>query len=142
MHPTCFSHVVESRRNVIKAFKKVTEQFQCEKTQIGTILHKESRIVEIYEENATCQNYKGSGILIHYQWYCMATSRNLYPLLMEKAKEISRHPDGSFKASNGELKARKKRHNIKVVVSGESGDISGDTISSWKERLPEIIAGY
>ena len=46
-------------------------------------------------------------------------------------------------ASNGWLELWEKRHNIKqVVVSGESGDVSGTTISSWKERLPEIIAGY
>ena len=46
-------------------------------------------------------------------------------------------------ASNGWLESWKKRHNIKqVVVSGESGDVSGTTISSWKERLPEVIAGY
>ena len=84
-----------------------------------------------------------------FQWYCMATSRNLFPdrpILIEKAKEISHrlgHPEGSFKASNGWLEAWKKRYNIKqVAVSGESGDVSGDTVSSWRERIPEIVAGY
>ena len=28
-----------------------------------------------------------------------------------------------------------------VVVSGEAGDIRGETVSSWKERLPEVV-GY
>ena len=27
-------------------------------------------------------------------------------------------------------------------VSGELGDVSGLTVSSWKERLPEIVKGY
>ena len=157
---------LEQKYGVIKASKrfpkpgirKLAEQFKCGKTQISTILQNESRIVEMYEENVSGTAYQIKRIRNSkfgevndslYQWYCMATSRNLYPdgpLLMEKAKEISRHlghPDGSFKASNGWLEAWKKRHNIKqVVVSGESGDVSGDTISSWKERLPEIIAGY
>ena len=33
--------------------------------------------------------------------------------------------------------------NVKqVVVSGEAGKVRGETVSSWKERLPEIIDGY
>ena len=27
-------------------------------------------------------------------------------------------------------------------VCGESGDVSGATVTSWKERLPEILRGY
>ena len=30
----------------------------------------------------------------------------------------------------------------KVAISGESGDVSGATVKSWKERLPEILRGY
>ncbi len=34
-------------------------------------------------------------------------------------------------------------YNIRqVVVSGESGDVSGETVDSWKERLPELVQGY
>ena len=29
-----------------------------------------------------------------------------------------------------------------MKVSGESGDMSGDCVRSWKERLPEILKGY
>ena len=29
-----------------------------------------------------------------------------------------------------------------MKVSGESGDVSGDCVRSWKERLPEILKGY
>ena len=29
-----------------------------------------------------------------------------------------------------------------VKVCGESGDVSGDTIESWLERLPEHVDGY
>ena len=82
-----------------------------------------------------------------YQWYRKAVSRNIYPdgpLL--KAKQIVNHlgyTDDSFSASNGWLELWKKRHNVKqVVVSGEAGEVRGETVSSWKEWLPEIINGY
>lgn len=29
-----------------------------------------------------------------------------------------------------------------MTVSGESGDVSGATVDSWKERLPHILEGY
>ena len=29
-----------------------------------------------------------------------------------------------------------------MVVSGESGDVRGDTVQSWKERLPELLHGF
>ena len=28
------------------------------------------------------------------------------------------------------------------AICGESGDVSGATVFSWKERLPEIVRGY
>ena len=84
-----------------------------------------------------------------YQWYSKATLRNIYPdgpLLKEKARQIASqlgYTEQSFSESNSWLNSWKKRHNIKqAVVSGESGSVEGETISSWKERLPEIIAGY
>ena len=48
-----------------------------------------------------------------------------------------------FKASNGWLHKWKQRYNIKQVsICGESADVQGDTVTSWKERLPEIVSGY
>ena len=48
-----------------------------------------------------------------------------------------------FKGTNGWLEKWKKRHNIrKVAVCGESGDVRGNTVDSWKERLPEILNDY
>ena len=82
-----------------------------------------------------------------YDWYQLACSKNIYPngaLLTEKAKEIAKHlGKDQFKASNGWLDKWKKKHNIKqLVISGESGDVSGATVDSWKERLPEICEKY
>ena len=37
----------------------------------------------------------------------------------------------------------KKRYNIKqLTICGESGDVQGKTVESWKERVPEIDQGY
>ena len=36
-----------------------------------------------------------------------------------------------------------KRYNIhKMKIKGESGDVSRDTVISWKERIPELHRGY
>ena len=82
-----------------------------------------------------------------YQWYLLAVLKNVFPdgtQLAEKAKEIaSKFGFSDFKASNGWLDRWKKKHNVKrMTISGESGDVSGSTVSSWKERLLEIVAGY
>ena len=56
-----------------------------------------------------------------YDWYRMATARNLYPdgpLLKEKALQIAKQlNDLSFTASNGWLESWKKKHNIRQVVN-------------------------
>ena len=82
-----------------------------------------------------------------YDWYNMATSKNIYPggpQLIAKAKEIAtRLGKLDFEGSSGWLSKWKKRCNIRrLTVCGESGDVSGATITSWKERLPEILRGY
>ena len=66
------------------------------------------------------------------------------PQLIEKAKEITaRLSKPNFKGSNGWLENWKNKYNIRqVAVCGESGDVYGETIDSWKERLPEILSGY
>ena len=78
-----------------------------------------------------------------YQWYLLASSKNIYPgglQLMEKATEIAaRLGKQDFKGINGWLEKWKRRYNIRrVAICGESGVVRGDTIDSWRERLPEI----
>ena len=82
-----------------------------------------------------------------HEWYLLACSKNIYPdgpILKEKAKEIAEKLGiEGFKASNGWLDKWKQRHSIKrVSICGESGDVSGATVDSWKERLPENLNGY
>ena len=82
-----------------------------------------------------------------YEWYTLACSKNNFPMgphLAEKTRKIAeRLGKHDCKGSNGWLDKWKKRYNIKrLKVNGESGDVQGETVDSWKERLPEIIHGY
>ena len=82
-----------------------------------------------------------------YQWYTIATSKNIYPngtQLSEKAKQIAQHLGYSdFKASNGWLDRWKRRNNVRQMrICGESGDVSGEIVELWKERLPSILEGF
>lgn len=48
-----------------------------------------------------------------------------------------------FKGSNGWLEKWKLCYNIRqMTICGESGDVSNDAVTFWKERLPEILSGY
>ena len=155
---------LQQKLDVIKASEKrpkptirqLAQDFKCGKTQISTILVNKPKIIELYESNASStmchtkrmRNSKFGEINdLLYDWYRMATARNLYPdgpLLKEKALQIAKQlNDLSFTASNGWLESWKKKHNIRqVTVSGECGDVRGETVSSWKERIPEIVTGY
>ena len=63
------------------------------------------------------------------------------PQLIEKAKMIADALGKSdFKGSQGWLEKWKKRFAIKQLkICGESCDVQGETVDSWKERLPELI---
>ena len=45
------------------------------------------------------------------------------------------------KDQNGWLDKCKKDTISRLKVNGESWDVQGETVDSWKERLPEIIHG-
>ena len=82
-----------------------------------------------------------------YKWYKLACSKNIYPggvQLTEKAKGIATHLGKFyFHGSNGWLQKWKEHFNVhQMVVSGESGDVHGDTVQSWKDRLPELLHGF
>ena len=48
-----------------------------------------------------------------------------------------------FKESQGLLEKWMKRFAIKQLkICGESGEVQGETVDSWKERLPELVHGY
>ena len=57
------------------------------------------------------------------------------PKLSEKAKEITNQLGLSkFKAWNGWLDHWKKKHTVKrMTISGESGNVSGAIVDSWRK---------
>lgn len=132
--------------------RSLAERFGCGRSQISDILKNKESILLAYESNAsTCKKRRASKFSevndALYQWYCMACSKNIYPCgpqLCAKVKEIAaRLGVSNFEGTNGWLEKWKICYNVKkVAISGESGDVSGATVSSWKERLPEILRGY
>ena len=135
------------------------DAFQCGKIQIAMILKNQLQdsLLSAYESNASSSKvhatmkFRSSEFIdvnkALYEWYLIVCSKNIYPggpELIEKAKEIAeRLGKSNFKGSRGWLDKWKARFNIKQVrVCGESGDVRGETIDSWKERLPELVEGY
>ena len=131
--------------------------FGCGKTQIGKILKNKESILASYQSNAAgsrvhtiskARNSEYSEINdALYKWFVLARSKNIPvggPQLIEKAKMIATtlgKPE--FKGSQGWLEKWKKRFAIKQLkIGGESGEVQGETVDSWKERLPEIVQGY
>ena len=78
----------------------------------------------------------------------MARSKNIPvsgPMLKEKAIAVATQMglEQEFKASNGWLEKFKTRYKIKgMTASGQSGEVREETVGSWKERFPQILAGY
>ena len=137
--------------------RALAEKFGCGKTQVTTILAKRESLVEQYESNVSnscvllskrsrpCEFSEVNEAL--HKWYSLATARNIYPAgpqLCEKAKQIAEKLSvANFKASNGWLDRWKKRYDIhRMKINGESGDVAGETVVSWRERIPELLHGY
>ena len=146
-----------AKKNPGISARALPTKFSCGKTQITSILKTRDSIIGIYESNMSstsllsrkrCRESDFTPINeALYSWYLLATSRNIYPAgpqLCEKAKQIAEQlTTTEFKASNGWLSRWKTRYNIKQVrICGESGEVSGETVDSWKERLPELLHGF
>ena len=142
----------QAKANSQITVRTLAEMFGCGRTQISDVLKNKEEILSAYESNASTSKKKRISKFSDvnealYRWYCMACSKNIYPCgpqLSTKAKEIAaRLGVPNFEGTNGWLEKWKRRYNVrKVTVSGESGDVSGVTVSAWKERLPEILRGY
>lgn len=146
-----------AKKNPGTGVRKLAGLFDCGRTQISSILKNSASILELYKENIDNESVRSRKRVRScefadinealYEWYKLACSKNIYPCgpqLCEKAKQIAEHlGKPAFKGSNGWLDRWKKRYNIKYVkINGESGDVSGCTVESWKERLPELLQGF
>ncbi len=63
------------------------------------------------------------------------------PHSIEKAHQIaSALGKSTFKGSNGWFEKWKTRYHIKhISICGESGDVQGATVDSWKEKFHKVI---
>lgn len=149
--------VKQAERKRTLSVRELAGIFECVKTQVYKVLKDKATTVQRYESNSSNDirrslkhSRKSPSARINdllYEWFLVAVGKNIYPdgpKLCEKAREIAKRLNiHDFKASNGWLEKWKVRHNIKrMAVSGESGEVSGKTVDSWKEHLPEIIQGY
>ena len=154
---TKYKVVKTAEKDKTLGIRKLGEMFKCGKTQISMILKNKDKIEELNTVNASGQRcHTGKRLReskfselnqVLHKWYLLAVPKNIFPNgvhLAEKAKEIASTLGlDDFKASNGWLDRWKKKHNLKkMTISGESGYVSGDTVDSWKQRLPEIVKGY
>ena len=118
--------IKHSQKNPGISVRALGEIFGCGKTQIGHILKNKESLLSLYQANTSGSRDPGG------------------PELTENTKEIAEKlgkPD--FKGSRGWLDKWKKRYSVKQLkICGESGDVRGETVQSWKERLPEIVEGY
>ena len=129
----------------------LAEQVQCGKTEAAEILKKKKSLLSMYEANFSTVQAKISRTSQYFEikvalfdWFKLACSKNIYPggpQLVEKARQIAAAHE--FKGTNNcWLERWKMRYNVKRFrVCGESGDVSGVAVDSWKEHLPEILQG-
>lgn len=133
--------------------RATAEKFDSGKSQIQSILAKRTEILDEYSANKNALSKPARASQTQnideamYEWYQRARIKNIPvtgPMLQEKAKRASEeHGDSEFTASNGWLDRFKKRFNIKSnVISGEAGGVREETVTSWQERLPNILSGY
>ena len=149
--------VLEMAKNRSMSVRALAEHFSCGKSQIASILKNRVSIIELYESNmrsgSICSRKRSHNSEFTdfnkalHKWYLLAVSRNIYPMgpqLCEKAKEITELLGvPNFKASNRWLDRWKKRYNMKKMkINEEAGDVRGEMVDSWKERLPELLQGY
>ena len=85
-----------------------------------------------------------------FEWYKRCSGSNIYPngaMLKEKAMAIKEQLKSSdfddFRASDGWLDCWKTTYFVKErQIVGEAGDVSTETVTSWMERINELIEGY
>lgn len=142
-----------AKQNQSAGTRKIANVFNCGRSQIQTILKNQESITRDYETNAPAARKRLRGPQYEdidstvYDWYCLARQRLVPvtgPMLQEEALIIASSLGiNEFKASNGWLQRFKDRNNIKqLVVSGESGDVSEETVAAWRERLVTLTQGY
>ena len=145
-----------AKKNPKFGCRKLAEIYNIGKTAAANILKNEKKIREqheLFHEKSKKRNRHGKYRKINeilFEWYKRCCASNIYPngaMLKEEAiaiKDQLRNNDfDDFSASDGWLDCWKTTYSVKERrIVGEAGDVSTETITSWMERISELIEGY
>ena len=137
-----------------KSIRAVAQDMGVGKTQIADLLKRKREILSDIENNAPGER-KRKRLKSGYEdineltlkWFQEAVTRKINvtgPMLKERALQFAVElKNDTFKASNGWLSSFLKRNNIVFgKMSGERGDVDGEVVEEWVQRLPSICADY
>ena len=145
-----------SKENPKLGCRKLADIYKIGKTAAAKIIKEEKKIREQHEmfrEKAKKRQRHGKYHTLNeilYEWYKRCCGSNIYPngtLLKEEAMAIKGQLQNSdfddFKASDGWLDRWKSTYSIRECrIVGEAGDVPLVTVTSWMERINELIEGY
>ena len=127
------------------ACRKLAEIYKIGKTAPANILKNEKKIREQHE--MFCEKSKKRNRHGKYNRCCAS---NIYPngvMLKEEAMTIKEQLQNSnlddFGAWDVWLDCWKTKYSVKERrIAGEAGDVSTETVTSWMEKINELIEGY
>ena len=139
------------KKNPKLGCRKLADTCKIGKTAAADILKDEKKIREQHEmfrEKSKKRNHKINEIL--FKWYQRCCASNIYPngvILKEEAMAIKEQLQNSdfddFSASDGWLDCWKTTYFVKGRgIVGEAVDVSTETVTSWMERINELIERY
>jgi hypothetical protein len=110
--------------------RKLTEEFNCSKTQINNTLKRKEEVLKEFENNNNKSRKRIKSLLknhdineVTYEWFCKARVKGIPisgPILQSKAKMFAEAlGNDSFHASNGWLESFRKRNICYNVLSSE-----------------------
>lgn len=134
--------------------EKLKQKYKCGKSVVYKIIQNKSQIIDEYigAQNVGAKMKVRSAKFevineLTFNWLTQVLAKNLPisgSMVQEKAKEIAiENGDHEFKASNGWLESFKNRHQLTFsAVCGESKDVDQQPVADFRDKLPELIAGY
>lgn len=137
----------------VKSQRDVASKFGISLGTVNRIVQKKREFESLGEDNFSpnAKRIKKSNVEdvndAVWQWFVTARNKNVPvsgPLIQEKARKIAEECGvTNFKASNGWLDRFRTRNNIKFkVLSGESAGVDPETVTTWKQRLDDIVDEY
>ena len=145
-----------AKKNPTLGCRKLADIYKIGKIATANILKNEKKIREQHEmfcekskkRNRHDKYHKINEIL--FEWYKRCCASNIYPngaMLKEEGMAIKEQLQNSdfddFNSSDACLDCWKTTYSVKESrIVGKAGDVSTETVTSWMERINELIKGY